>query len=221
MAVHTLHNRGLRASSILIAAGHPLNNMGYLLHCDLEGRELGIYWIWGHPGRSLVEIDMDGNGEMEVLVGVRNDSFGGPMLLLFDGKRFDGFAPCERSIELFPESPVRGSHLPCILFPRSDITTQEYKNYIEAITYFEESDRIGVAVNEGSLPPKQGILWYSFDRFLSPVGFDFTDEFRQAREHCLKDGDVSSELDETYCENLTAMLRYHDGSGWTSTPPAR
>lgn len=177
-----------------------------------DGKLRGEYWNSGQL-LDIACVDLDRNGRKELLVSGQNNEYRKPCLIVFDAGRISGCSP--QLVDRFVSPGLSpGSQRAYILFPRTDVSLSEYPA--------ESAGRIEVLSND------LFIVTMASSRIIFELDFGFVAQlvrtshpFEQLHRAALREGRVSSVLDDAYFDALRRGILYWTGTGWTSAPTPR
>jgi hypothetical protein len=178
---------------------------------DHKGELLGEYWNAGHF-LDTVAVDLNEDGEKEILATGTNNEHGRACLAVFDPANLNGGSPQLDDRYKFPGIPT-GSELYYILLPRTDVDLAEnYSN--EAVMGIDLLKNKKI-----SFETSRSLIYFEFGFDLVPKGIQLSSHFfEQKHSQAVIEGKVTSVLNDEYWENLKRNILYWDGTEWTSTP---
>jgi len=174
-----------------------------------DGELLGEFWNSGTLS-DIAFVDLERNGNKEILASGLNNEYNKGCLVVFDASRVYGCSPqsAERYISL---GLPAGRERFYILFPRTDFDLSESPT--ESVVRFD------VLSNDLIL-----IHMYLSD-VLYELGFDLvprlartSHHFEQLHEAAVREGRIKSVLDDAYFESLKLGILFWNGRQWTGTP---
>lgn len=108
---------------IIIISDHTPDFPTQLAVLDYEGNIIGEYWNMGRIV-DLVFVDLDRNGNKEIVVGSMNNEFEKPCVILFDIDQIEGCSP--QISEIYRCDELRsGTEKYYILFPKIEFISPE------------------------------------------------------------------------------------------------
>lgn len=177
--IRVLHDEQGNPHSILASALSATDSLGYYLHLGLDGSQLGVLWTYGHPRDFLQEVDLDQDGDLEILVGVRHDDPDhlGTALMVLDRHAIDGYVPHPAKNDYFPPQAEAGGYLAYVLFPHSELTRPGEKNYIKFARLMKDEDLLQVMVMESAAQPTHAEIIYWLNRDLELQRIQLSDNY--------------------------------------------
>lgn len=176
---------------------------------DYKGQVSGEYWNSGQLADfCFADLNSDGRDKL-VVVGLNNEYKKGCLVVL-DPLKLKGCSPQQQFKYKCNELDI-GSELYYILFPRTDV---DY--YIHEV---EGTRNIKILENNlFSIRMLSSGLIYKIDYKLKLQNVVMSHTFKNLHRNLLREGEISSEINEEYERNLINGLLYWDGKNWVSTP---
>jgi hypothetical protein len=194
---------------ILILAFHNPHSPTQLLLLDPEGKGVSEFFNYGQLHDYLC-CDLDGNGKKEILVVGQNDEYGKGCLVVFEPTLISG---CSPQVVKYPgKGLTRGTEKYYLLFPRTDFDQVLFplKETVHRIDLLQNGRlQLDTAISR---------IFFELDQELRVQDVKGSDYFSDRHRELKATGKISSELNDTYYENLRKGVLYWDGTQWTSTP---
>ncbi len=177
---------------------------------DDQGRPLGEFWNSGHL-HSLVFVDLDKDGQKEIIAGGLNNEYGKGCLVVFDSACVRGSSPQLDSEYSCPDLGP-GSEKFYILIPRTDVDINTYP--VDSVIDLRLLKNNRLLVQTGL-----SRIFYEFDFGLAlPDPPRSSHAFMLMHKEALRKGKVSSTLNGEYWKKLAQEVLYFDGKDWTPAP---
>jgi hypothetical protein len=183
---------------IVVASIHRFFFPTQLVVLDAEGSVLGEYWNAGHLG-DIAFIDLDEDGEKEILAAGLNNEYGKGCLVAFDWDRVKGASP--QGSDFKCQGWAEGSERNYILFPRTDVDLLEH--HVEAIDLITPLHNRQISVKT-----HLSAIYYIFDYELELQDVRLSHTFKHKHKLAVLEGKVNSELNKDYERNLEKGLLY-------------
>jgi hypothetical protein len=174
-----------------------------------KGRLLGEYW---HSGflTSCRFADINNDGIKEVILGGTNNEVKAACLVVFNPFNLNGCSPQQTENYRLRGFP-RGTELYYIRFPRTDV--DKVLNTVETV------DRLKILKNNRiQVRMQNSLLFYELDFQLKCLPIRSTNSFIQQHNQKVREGVISSTLDEQYLNRIRENILYYDGVTWSTTP---
>ncbi len=200
-----LHGPALKITKIVASSHHNWSFPNQVAVLDAKtGELLGEYWHRGHLWHTAV-VDLDGDGEPEVLLGGVNDApeYKQATLVVFDHRRISG-ASRDPAGRAYFHGMELGTEKAEIFFPRTPISRNEEFNRVSAVEV--ESDRIRVTVAEGITETAPSVL-YEFDFNLRPINALLVGLSVQNYRQLQESGASPTEAPEEIAQGLINKIR--------------
>ncbi len=205
---------------LLLIANHSPSFPGVLTAIDpADGSEHGEYL---HAGNimDLVMVDVDGDGNNEVVGCAVNNAFNMAALFCLDARRIAGHSPDLPAYE--PDGIPPANERWYLLMPRTVVgecfRSVRDNNSALAVAVEAGNRTISVSVDDGAGDGPAVVLNYAF-------GFDFRirhiaqgDTYDAMASDLVRKGVLRAVPDRRYFERLQKTIRYWDGHGWSTTP---
>jgi hypothetical protein len=200
---------------VVAAARHDPWAPNVLVRLDAAtGKLLGEYW---HPGqlREFDQKDFDHDGVAELAFGGQNNRLKHACVAILDPRSIDGGAPATDGY--YPAGFRPGTEKFYILLPQSDLMTYttDVTNEVERLR-ITDNGMIEAVVKE----PARGVsgsLFYYFDSTMTCVSVRASDSYTGAHNLYVKEGKLSSRLDDAYFAALRSGVLYWDGDKFVTT----
>ena len=194
---------------IVVIADHKYYFPTRLSVLDANGKVRGDFW---NSGRlvDLQFLDLNGNGKKEILTAGMNNEYKCPVLVVFDVGRIEGASPQENN-EYTCSACKPGTEMYYLRFPRTDVDRLDFlMDCIWRIDIFKNG-RVSLMTHRSN-------IFYELDYDLKPVDVRLSNSFEQAHRKAVREGRISSVLNNDYIEALKDGVRYFDGQEWVSEP---
>jgi hypothetical protein len=174
-----------------------------------DGKLRGEYWNSGQLS-DIACIDLERDGRKEIVVSGQNNEYRKGCLIVFDADRISGCSP--QSVDKFvsPGIPT-GTQRAYVLFPRSDVSLSDFPS--------ENVGSIAVLSNDLIL------IDMGFSRIIFEMDFGLVPRlartshtFEQLHKIALREGRVTSVLDDAYFDALRSGILFWTGTGWSHKP---
>lgn len=180
-----------------------------LVVLDLQGNIVGEYWNSGQFSDLLFK-DLNRDGKKEIIAAGINNEYKKGCVVVFDPGDIRGGSPqkkpCYKCNELKP-----GSQKYYILFPRTDVD--------------KDKKPIGncwriIALKSGhiSVILKYNNIFFEFNNDFVLQDVQTSHSFELLHRKAVKEGEITSTLDDQYIQDLASSLLYYNGKDWTSEP---
>lgn len=208
MGFHTRDLDGDGKREILVESVHAPDWPCQLAVLDHRGQLVGEYWNAGYL-RDIAYVDLDGDGREElVVVGVNNEYRAG-CLVVFDTRRIAGRSP--QSGAYLCEGLEPGSELYYLIFPRTDVS--------EALgLYVSDMRLLDVTGNRWIKATSSLGLIFDLDFGLAPLQVTAGHGYVIQHERLVREGKVTSVIDDAYERAVLGGIRWWDGSAWAPSP---
>ena len=193
---------------IVIIASHRFFFPTQLAVLDAEGHILGEYWNAGHL-MDIAFVDLNEDGEMEILAAGLNNEYSTGCLVVFDWNRVKGSSP--QGKDFLCQGCVKGGEKHYILFPRTDVDRLE--KTVEAIDMIYPLKTKQIAVKT-----QWSAIYYIFNYNLELQDVHLSHLFKQKHRLAYFEGKIQSELDAEYEKRLAQGLLYFNGQAWSPSP---
>jgi hypothetical protein len=169
---------------------------------DADGRTIGEYWNVGYL-RYPVFHDINGDGREELIVAGLNNEYGGGALVVFDTRNIRGASP--QGKEWAFQGLERGLELYYVTVPYTDVSKARGV-VVDGFNYafISESNRI-----QATYGPS---LFYDFDFDCRCVQVIAGHGYEYYHEKAVKEGLITSVLDQDYFRKLRDGVRYWNGA---------
>jgi len=171
-----IHSRSSAATHIVVSSNHHINYPNQVaVLASKSGSVLSEYWHRGYLLRMAV-VDIDGDGEPEVLLGGVNDApeYKQATLIIFDHRQLSGAGRNPRG-GLYFQDMNPGTEKCVIFFPRSPISRDEEFNQVIDIRVSDR--RVTILVAEG-ISKYAPYVVYEFDYQMRVVDVTLSGGFR-------------------------------------------
>jgi hypothetical protein len=175
---------------------------------DPSGRMIGEFWNAGQL-HGLAFHDIDGDGREEFIVCGVNNEYRGGCLIVFDTRNIRGGSP--QSGEYVCKDIKPGTMLYYVTTPYTDVSEGQ-GHRVEALCSADITNNGWVRVMD------MNGLFYYFDGSLRCFQVICGHSYANYHDELVKQGKISSVLDEAYEKALIDGVRYYDGTGWTAEP---
>jgi hypothetical protein len=209
IAGFVLHdNDGDGKLEITVESFHAPDWPCHLAVLDCEMTLLGEYWHAGYL-RELVFHDIDGDGREELIVVGVNNQYRGGCIVVFDTRAIRGGSPQTGEFACAGVGP--GSELYYVTTPYLDVseTVGHYVCGFKSVD-ITESRWIHATSAEGL------IFDFGFDLSCLQVGWGHG--YRLSHEKGVKEGKITSVLDDSYRQMVMAGIRYWNGTAFVAEP---
>ena len=193
---------------IVIIANHRFFFPTQLAVLDAEGHILGEYWNAGQLN-DIAFVDLNEDGEIEILVAGLNNEYNTGCLVVFDWNRVKGSSP--QGKDFLCQGCMKGTEKHYILFPRTDV--DQVENPVEAIDMIYPLKTKQIAVKT-----QWSTIYYIFNYKLELQDVHLSHLFKQKHRLACFEGKIHSELDAKYEKRLAQGLLYFHGQTWSSFP---
>ncbi|MDE3167564.1 MAG: hypothetical protein KGN36_17310 [Acidobacteriota bacterium] len=204
--VVTFRPRGASIDRIASVSVHNYSFPAQLAILDGgTGKVIAEYWHRGHLNH-LAAVDLDGDGEPELLAGGVNDApeFKQATLLVFDHRRVGGATPNPNGGSYYQAiAPMAAKRT--VFFPKSPLARHEEFNRVGEIK--AQSDRIVVAVAEGTTELHAESIVYELDYNLTVVNVLLADASLNTLRELQRRGEIPTEPAEAIAERLKQGVR--------------
>jgi hypothetical protein len=205
--VYDLEGDGFLETILISRAVHRFPTQICVL--DHKGQSLGEYWNSGHLA-DFCFADLNGDGRDElVIVGLNNEYKKGSLIAL-DPLNLMGCSP-QQQYGYSCQTLGVGSELYYVLFPRTEVDYLMHD--VEAIRYIKILENNLFSIQMGF----SGII-FILDFKLKLQNIVLSHGFKNLHSNYLREGKISSEINEDYERNLANALLYWNGQNWVSTP---
>jgi hypothetical protein len=203
--VCNLDNKG--DPEIIVISVHCPYFPSQLVILDLKGHVLGEYWNSGHMA-DFIYRDLNGGARKEIIVGgVNNESKEG-FIAVFDSGDVRGSSPQQKDYYTCRKfKPPSMKYY--IRFPRTDIDLLEHEVEFCSQLRLLNNGYVSVTMRDSN-------LIFEFNRNFELVDIDLTNNFRFMHRKAVREGKITSELNEQYKQRLFSRLLYYNGKEWTS-----
>ncbi len=169
------------------------------------GKVTGEYWHRGHLNH-LAAVDLDGDGEPELLAGGVNDApeFKQATLLVFDHRRVAGATPNPQGGSYYQGIPPMAAKR-TVFFPKSPLARHQDFNRVAAVDI--QASRIVVAVAEGTTELQAESIVYELDYNLTVVNVLLADAAQNSLHELQRRGEIPTESSEAIAERLKRGVR--------------
>ena len=198
------------AKTVLVTAGNHPGDAYVVAHLNFEGELLGEFWNMGHLSAEPLCIDLEGDGQREILLRGTNYEYNEAVLVVLGGPRFHGKSPQT------PGSPfdaIECGECPAryyIRFGRSCLNADSpSRTYVEHFT--EEEDYLLISVGE----KEHCSIFYYFDKGFHLKKVRFGDMFVLKHKEMVGRGEVSLSPEECAAA-LRKGIKYWDGKSWVN-----
>lgn len=193
-----VHVTGSR--KIVVASIHKSNYPSQVVVLDGKGARLGEYWHSGHLGH-LDALDLDGDGEEEILAGGVNNGYGAATLVVLDARRVAGASRQPENDHRKLKGFAPGTERARIVFPRTCINRKLHDyNRIHRLTVERGLIRVEV-LEHGDVEPRF-VTIYFLNRELQVAEFDYTDRTKSLHREMESRGELNHPLTE---QEIVAM----------------
>jgi hypothetical protein len=175
---------------------------------DSEGKTIGEFWNAGQL-KGLAFQDIDGDGREELIICGVNNEYRGGCLIVFDTRDIHGGSP--QSGEYVCKDIEPGTMLYYLTTPLTDVA-QAKGNWVEVLNWIDITKNGSIQVMD------LNSLIYDFNQSFRCFQVTLGHVYLSAHEELLKEGKLTSVLDEAYKKALIDGIRYWDGTGWTAEP---
>lgn len=175
---------------------------------DCEGKKIGGYWHAGYL-REIVYRDIDGDGREELIVVGVNNEYRGGCVVVFDPRDVRGGSPQTGEFACAGVGP--GSEIYYVTTPYTDVSAAN-AHYVCGFQNVDitENKWIHATTAEGL------IVDFGFDLACLQVGFGHG--YRILHEKGVREGKITSVLDDAYKQMVMAGVRYWNGSDFVAEP---
>lgn len=191
-------------SEIIIMAIHRFYFPTQLAVFDAEGRIVGEYWNAGQFC-DIAFIDLNEDGETEILATGINNEYGKGCLVAFDWNKVEGSSPQGKDFAC--QGCAKGKEKHYILFPLTEVDQLEKPvGAIDLINPFRNKQL--------SVRTQLSEIYYIFDYNLELQDVQLTHTFKHKYRLARLEGKIEAELDADYEKHLAQSLLYFNGQTW-------
>jgi hypothetical protein len=194
---------------IILIANHRQDFPTQLAVLNNGGKILGEFWNSGRM-MSFIFQDLDFDKKNELIISAMNNEYKKGCVIVFDPANIRGSSPQMRDYYKCGDLE-RGSERFYILFPRTDVDIK--KTQVEAILNIEVLQN-----NRLSLFSQVGRIDFQLDFQMKIQDVLLSDDFEQMHRKAFEEGEIASQIDDQYIQNLKEGLLYFDGESWVSDP---
>jgi hypothetical protein len=174
-----------------------------------KGEKVGEYWNSGYFNDYLY-IDIDEDGEKEILLAGMNNEFKKGCIAVFDPISLYGSSPQIEDSYRCKDLNL-GSEKYYILFPRTDVDLIE-NSPIETIMEIESHTNQKISART-----QVSCISFFFDYNMRCDQVQLSHDFEKKHKNAFTQGKIKSELNN-YPKNLKNEILYWDGTKWVSSP---
>jgi len=178
-----------KTATVVVSSLHNWSFPDQIVRLDaVTGHLLSEYWHRGHLNHMLV-MDLDGDGEPEVILGGVNDSpeYARATLVVFDHRWISGSSTKPDGTPHF-QGMAPGTEKAIVRFSKSPISQGLEFNRVREMC--ERDGHLVVTVSESTSEPQGPCVVYDLDRTLHPLNVglceDFTDRYLAMRRQDAK-----------------------------------
>ena len=175
---------------------------------DADGRILGEYWNAGQFC-DLAFIDLNEDGEMEILAAGINNEYGKGCLVAFDWNEVKGSSPQGKDFAC--QGCAKGKEKHYILFPLTEVDLLEKP--VGAIDLINSLGNKQISVKT-----QLSDVYYIFDYNLELQDVQLSHTFKHKYRLAHLEGKIERELNSDYEKRLAQGLLYFNGHTWVSSP---
>jgi hypothetical protein len=203
--VCNLDNKG--TPEIVVIGGHIPYFPSYLVVLDINGNIHGEFWNSGYM-EDVVFKDFNGDGRKEVVVSGVNNEYKQGFLAVFDSNDIRGASPQQDERYICRDFEPSSAKF-YIRFPRTDVDLMEAELEFCSNLFLLKNGNISTITRNSN-------LIYEFNSNFEIVNVGTSNRFQFMHRKAVREGKISSELNDQYLENLAAGLRYYNGREWVA-----
>lgn len=202
-----LDNKGIK--EIFLIGYLPPYFPCYLEILDAKGTILGEFWNSGYI-LDILFCDFHGDHRKEIIISGVNNEYKQAFLAVFDSSDVRGSSP--QQVERYTCRELEPSSAKYyIRFPRTDVDL--LKNQLE---YCWEVRQLKNGHFQARM--QKSDLYYELNSKFEVVRVVVSNQFQFMHQMAVRDGKITSTLNEEYIKNIKNGVRYYNGKEWISTP---
>lgn len=192
---------------IVVIGGHIPYFPSYLVVLDINGNIQGEFWNSGYM-IDIVFNDFNGDGRNEIVVSGVNNEYKQGFLAVFDSNDIRGASP-QQNDEYICRDFEPSSAKYYIRLPRTDVDLLEEELEFCSNLFLLKNGNISTITRSSN-------LIYEFNSNFEIVNVGTSNRFQFKHRKAVREGKISSELNDQYLKNLAAGIRYHNGREWVA-----
>lgn len=203
--VCNLDNKG--TPEIIVIGAHIPYFPAYLVVLDINGNIKGEFWNSGYMV-DIVFNDFNGDGRKEIVVSGVNNEYKEGFLAVFDSSDIRGASPQQNDYYICRDfGPCPAKYY--IRFPRTDVDRLESElEFCSSLTLLKNGNIQAIL--------RHSNLIYEFNSKFEIVNVGTSNRFKFMHRKAVREGKISSELNDQYLENLADGLLYYNGKKWVA-----
>jgi hypothetical protein len=196
-------------SEIFVIASHRYYFPSLLLVLNSSGEKIAEYW---NSGRLLdiAFIDLDLNGNKEVIVAGMNNEYKKACLIVFNPSKIEGSSP-QYNLNYKCETLRPGTEQFYILFPRTEIDLLEYE--YETIRVIDTLNNKRLSANT-----KNSNIFFEFSYQMKIQDIKTSNSFDKKYKMYFADKKTEDIQKSEFVQKLMNSILYYDGRNWISKP---
>jgi len=219
-AMYAADTRGGPADEIYASLTHSPYFPSVLVEIDAQtGTFLQQYVHPGHLTSRIQSMDLDEDGDVELITGGYSNAFNSPALLALHAEGFSGHAPATSA---YTADGVPDAHHHAYLrLPATPVQEAAPKTFRVVRRAITREGHIRVQVEDGTFDDRlvsDSELFVRFDKRLRPVSVAPSSQYDRLAERLVEEGRLDSipgpEAFQTYMDEI----RYWNGKGWQNGP---